>query len=122
MHLLTTLPEIKAAVATMNPIARDAAQSFSSYLLNNPAVMQNPQAMQEAYLSHCGVALVRGGISLDDEERVERWMEDHSESVLNVGLSIVSYVVNENERRRKWGWLGKAAAIAAGVVLGSIFG
>lgn len=120
--LLTTAPEIKAAIATMNPIAREAAEMIASHLLQHPEILSKDDELQSAAARMTAMAMVRNGISLSDRARTNRFFEDHGVAIMNVALSIVTFVAKEQERKRKWGWLGKAAAVGAGVLLGSLFG
>lgn len=122
MELLTTAAEIRAAIATMNPVARMATQSLAAFFLDNPATVRDGDMMNRAMLQHCAMAMDHHGWSLDDKERIRKFFEDHGSAVENVTASIVVFSVRSQQRRQKWGWLGKAAAIGAGVILGSLFG
>lgn len=122
MQLLRTEAEIRAAIAIMHPVARTAAQNLAAYLLENPAILKDEKAGNEAFLGSCAFAMSQAGWDLKDEKRVTEFLESQNEAITNVCISIVVFVVNEGQRRRKWGWLGKAGAFAAGALLTALFG
>jgi hypothetical protein len=122
MSLLTTEYEIKAAIAMMNPVANDACQMFTTWLLTNPSLLEDQAACNEACVEACIAAMQRHGWDPEDEARIKNFFDNHAQAVMNVGVSILVKIVNDAEARRKWGWVGTAAAAAAGIVIGSIFG
>ena len=121
--ILTTLPEIRAAIATMNPIARSAAETFAGMLLNDRAIVHDEENLVEA----CEAAMAHAYTQVhrvDDFDSCQRFavfLESNSEAIWTVGLSIAALVA-KGEWKQKWGWLGTAAAVGVGAILGSIFG
>ena len=122
MQILQNKAEIRAAIATMNPVARTAAQNLAAYLLDNPQTIQDHEALNDAYLGSCTFAMTQAGWELTADTRIQAFFENHGEAVSNVAISIVAYSVKQAERHRKWGWVGKAAAFAGGALLASLFG
>jgi hypothetical protein len=122
MTLLTTEAEIRAAIAMLNPVARTAAQALAHHLLENRLKLRDDEALNKAYLEHIAFAMQQHGWDLKDKERVRKFFEDHGEAVSTLCISIVTFSINQAEHQRKWGWLGKAAAVGAGVLIGSFFG
>lgn len=122
MQILTTEAEIRAAIATMNPVARVAAQNLAGYLLENPATLQNQGECNRAFVASVAFAMQQAGWDTSNDRRVHEFFENHGEAVSNVSISIVCFAVDQAERRRKWGWLGKAGAFVAGAFLSSLFG
>ena len=123
MHILRDRASINAAIATMHPAAREAAQLLALRLCENPAILQDEDVMRQEWLQAGAVSFARTGAnSVDDDDRFADFMENHGTAFLNVGVSIALFVAADAERKRKWGWLGKAAAVAAGVAVGAFFG
>lgn len=122
MQILTTEAEIRAAIATMNPVARIAAQNLANYLLENPITIQSEDGLHKAFLGSVGFAMQQAGWDTSDEKRVRDFFENHGEAISNVSISIVMFAFNQEEKRRKWGWLGKAGAFVAGALISSLFG
>ena len=122
MQILTKESEIKAAIAMLNPVARDAAQALASHILNNQDLLDNPDALNKAFVEHCLFAMGSHGWDLEDTDRIKRFSEEHGSAVMNLAISIVAFAINQAERKRRWGWLGKAAALTAGAIIGSLFG
>lgn len=121
--ILETRDAIQAAIATMNPIAKDAAQLLAHRLLENPGILEEQDSLGQEWLQACAYSYVRAGNDLETErDRFEAFLENHGSAVLNVAFSIALFIVKDAERKAKWGWLGKAAAVAAGVAIGAFFG
>jgi len=114
---------IRAALATMNPIARESTQLLAHRLIEEPSLVENEYRLGNEWGQACAISLARSGVDLErDSDKVERFIENHGEAVLSIALSIVMFLAREQERQRKWGWVGKAAAVAVGVGLGVFFG
>lgn len=121
--ILQSLPEIRAAVSTMNPVARLAAQTFGGILIENPALGEDMEKVREA----CQRAIVHAftqSYNVDDPSFPEAFMNfvnDHAPAIWDVGVSIALYAAKEQQRKQTWGWLGTAAAVGVGAILGAIF-
>ena len=122
MQLLQNKHEIKAAITLMHPVARIAAQSLAIYLLENPETINDEEARDNAFFEACAFAMQQEGWDIKNEVRVQSFFENHSEAIINVSMSIFIFTHNQAARRRKLGWMGKAAAFVAGVVVASFFG
>lgn len=119
MYLLSSKEEIRAALATMNGTARDACMLFATHLLNDPSIANDPDKLGQFCAGSIAVTLEQAGYSPD---RFLPFMENHGEAVYNVGVSILVLTAQEAENQKKWGWLGTAAAVGVGALLGSFFG
>ena len=122
MTLLTAEAEIRAAIAMLNPVARVAAQGLSHHLLANQELLHDEDAMRKSYMEHVAFAMRQHGWDLEDRDRIRKFFEDHGDAVANLALSIVTFSIHQAEYQRRWGWLGKAVAVGAGVVIGSLVG
>ena len=122
MQILENENQIRAAIAVMNPVARVAAQSLANHLLENPHVFRDDEQRERAYFGACAFAMQQAHWDLQDKTRVSQFFENHGEAVVNVAVSIVSLSALQAERRKKWGWIGKAAAFTGGILVASLFG
>jgi hypothetical protein len=122
MSLLSTQAEIRAAIAMMDNTARIAAQSLANYILENMETLGDEEALSNAYSGACVFAMEQDGWDMEDEERIEQFSKLHGNAVQVVALSIVQFVISQQKRKRKWGWVGKAAAFVGGVAVASFFG
>jgi len=124
--ILKSRASIEAAIATMNPIAKEAAELLAHRLLENPDLVQNQTLLEDEWYQACALSLMRSGIDPRvDELRTQLFMENHGSAVINIACSIAVFIVEDARRRQRWGWIGKAAgiaALAAGVAIGSFFG
>ena len=122
MNSLTILDDkasVKAAIATMHPVAKDAAQMLSNNMLDNPAIMSDDKTVEQEWKQCIAFAASRAGMNPEvNAEKFDDFVENHGQSVLNVAVSIVHLT----EKEKKWGWVKKAAAVGVGVVIGSLFG
>jgi hypothetical protein len=122
MQILENEDQIRAAIAVMHPVARVAAQSLANHLLENPHIFQDEELRERAYFGACSFAMQQAKWDLNDQSRLVQFFENHGESVANVAMSIVNLVVSQAQKRKKWGWLGKAAAFTGGLIVASLFG
>jgi hypothetical protein len=119
LTILDSEASIKAAIATMHPIAKDAAQIMANNLLESPGKQMDADAIQKEWMQCCVFAAARGGINPNaNKDKFDAFMENHGHSVLNVSMSIVAY----SNKQKKWGWLKKAAVVGGAFLLGSFFG
>ena len=118
MNLLTTQASIEAAISTMNSVASDAAKLLAHRLLEDGSILQAEDRLQQEWLQACAVSAKRAGMA---DEHFEAFVENHGDGVANVAISIALFVVKEQERKKKWGWLGTAAAVVGGAALGVFF-
>ncbi len=123
LTILQSREAIEAAIATMNPIAKEAAQLLAHRLLENPDIIDDQETLGEEWIQACAISCARAGINPHTSlARFESFLENHGSAVLNVAFSIAVFIMRDAERQQKWGWVGKAAAVAVGVALGSFFG
>ncbi len=122
MYLLENEDQIRAAIAMMNPVARVAAQNLANHLLENPHIIRNDESCHKAFLGSCAFAMQQHGWDLHDRGKIDNFLEDHGHSISNVAISIFHFAIAQAERKRKWGWIGKAAAFTGGVIVASLFG
>lgn len=122
MQILENEDQIRAAIAVMHPVARVAAQCLANHLLENPQILHNEVQLERAYYGACVFAMQQACWDLEDRSRLAHFFENNGESVANVAISIVNLVAIETERRKKWGWLGKAVAFTGGLIVASLFG
>ena len=122
MYLLENENQIRAAIATMHPVARVAAQNLANHLLENPELLQDDEKCEKAFFGSCAFAMQQNGWDLHDRVKVDDFLENHGHAVSNVAVSIVRFAITQAEKKRKWGWLGKAAAFTGGVIVASLFG
>lgn len=120
LTILEKKASIEAAIATMNPIAKEAAQLLSHRIFENPQLIENPEEMWSELLHACAFSARRGGIA--DEKEFSEFLDNHSQSVLNVAVSIVLYTIKAHKKKKKWGVIGKVAALATGAAIASFFG
>jgi len=120
--LLETKKEIKAAIALMDSVSRSTAQNYAAMILENPAALDDEEQLSAAFWSSLLFAAKQANWDLDDEKKVEEFVKERADSISNVALSIVVFTFKQHEKKRKWGWLGKAAAFAGGAVIASFFG
>lgn len=122
--LLTTPAEIKGALATMDPLARLAAQKLTEILLADPTIFQDEDRIEEAQKNGMSRACEQtyGVMTPDSLEAFVFLCMYHRQAILTVGASVAVYVIEEEQRKNNRGWLGTAAAVGVGILLGSIFG
>jgi len=120
LTILDDRASIKAAIATMHPVASEAAQLLAHRLFENPNILSSDEQLGNELLQACAISARRAGIQ--DASTFEAFFQNHGQSVLNVAASIVVYTIKSERRRRIWGWVGKAGAVAAGIAIGSFFG
>lgn len=119
LTVLDSEASIKAAIATMHPIAKDAAQIMASNLLESPEKQSDPDSIHKEWVQCCVFAAARGGINPNvNKEKFESFLENHGQSVMNVSMSIVAFT----NKQKKWGWIKKAAMVGGAFLLGSFFG
>jgi len=121
--LLDDAPSIKAALATMNPIARIATQHLAQKILEQPTLLEDNEEIKEQALYSCAAAFVHAGYDLEtDQQQFASFLENHGANVLDLAVSIVLCIAKDIQRRRKWGTFGKAAALIGAAALGAFFG
>ena len=121
--LLDDAASIRAALATMNPAARSATQDLSGKILRCPELLQDPEELQRQTILSLACAFTRAGYDLeDDRQRFTRFLEDHASNVLDLAVSIIYCVAKDQQRRERWGKVGKVAALVGAVALGAFFG
>ncbi len=119
MMILSTREEVRGALATMNPTAREACMLFATHLLNDPSIANDPKRLGSFCAGSMAVTLEKAGVP---PEQMEAFWMNHGEAVYGVGVSILAITVREAESKKKWGWIGTAAALGVGALLGSFFG
>lgn len=123
LTILRDRASINAAIATMNPVASEAAQLLAYRIFEQPDMLENQDAMFDEWVQVLAVTAARHGMDPAGEDpKFRHFVEQHGNAVLNVAYSIVVFAAEESERQKRWGWLGKAAAVGAGVLIGSFFG
>lgn len=121
-QLLETRDSLQAALATMNPIARDASLLLAHRLFQNPALLQDSKGAFRECFQACAISLGRAGVDLNSHPEVlDAFLMEHGCSVMNIGYSIVNVAVTEHQRRAVYGAVGKVAAAAVGIALGAWF-
>jgi hypothetical protein len=122
--ILSEKASIDVALATMNPIALDAAKSLATRLVEDPTIYPDKERLNTEACNAIGIACIRTG-GFDPNQNMERFnafLDQHLHSVMNLGVSMALFVAKENERKRKWGWVKKAAGVGIGIAIGSLFG
>ena len=123
LHILQDRASIRAAIATMHPVARDATQLLAHRIFENPAVIQDDSKLREEWLQSCAISFARAGKNpAAHQDEFAAFLENHGSAVLNVGVSIVVYSTKSAQRKRWLGWVGKAAAVGGGIAIGAFFG
>jgi hypothetical protein len=121
--LLEDRNAIKAALATMNPVARNATQLLAGEIMANPSLLEDGDSLVMIASAACASAFSRAGFDPSaDEERFERFLEDHAENVLDLAVSVVLCAAKDEKRRQMWGNFGKVAAVLGAAALGAFFG
>ncbi len=120
MNILTSQASIEAAISTMNPVASEAAKLLAHRLLEDLSILQSRDRLQQEWLQSCAISAKRSGMD-DDDGRFGSFLENHGDGVANVAVSIALFVVKEHDRKKKWGWIGTAAAVLGGAALGIFF-
>ncbi|MCA9287203.1 MAG: hypothetical protein KDA05_01380 [Phycisphaerales bacterium] len=121
--ILDDAPSIRAALATMNPMARTATQVLAQKLLEHPALLNDNEQIKKQALYACAAAFVDAGWDLErDEQRFASFIEDHGANVLDLAASIVLCMARDHQRRKVWGNVGKVAALVGAAALGAFFG
>lgn len=122
LQLLETRDSVLVALATMNPVAREAAQLFAHRLFENPSLLEDKDAFCGECSIACAAALERNGVDVRaNPEAFRGFIAECGGSVLNVGTSIVHVTYRDHQRKEAWGKVGKVAAAAVGVALGVWF-
>ena len=118
----TTVAEIRDALASMNPAAREATELFATALLRNPETCQNEEGLDALCLQSCEQAIAEHGTNLEDRDAVHAFLEEHGLTVLRTAIAIVKYAAEqERTRRSSGGWRGKESALADASVLADLF-
>lgn len=124
--LLDDAPSIKAALATMNPTAREATQLLAHRILERPALLDQDEELKKEALQACAVSFSRAGYSIkEDQDRFIGFLDDHGANVLDLAVSIVLCMARDAKRRQTWGVVGKVAAglgMVGAAALGAFFG
>ena len=120
MNIMTSKASIEAAISTMHPVAAEAAKLLAHRMLESPKIMQSESTLRDEWIHSCAVSATRAGMG-EDDTWFESFMENHGKGVANVAISIVVFLEQEAERKRKWGWIGTAAAALGGAALGIFF-
>lgn len=114
---------IQAALATMNPVARDATQLLATIIGQKPGLILDREAIQEEAFDACAYCFCRSGHSLPaDLTEFERWLGDHGANVLSLAVSIVLCIARQRDAQRRWGTVGKVAALIGAAAVGAFFG
>jgi len=79
--------------------------------------LEDESGLKEAFAQQCLLSFMSHGWDPDDEGHRKRFLEEHSKAVMSLAISIVAFSMLQAERKRKWGWLGKAAALAGNLIL-----
>ena len=124
MQLLTTVDELRDAINSLSPEGRTAAQDFAGYVLANPSVVQNGDELNKAFLASCLRALEQHGWDLSNKYRVEGFLRENNEPIIQLAVSIIRFAMaNQGQAAApKWGWAKKGAALAGGILLSTLFG
>lgn len=122
MQILADKSAIMAAIATMGAGPAEAAKLLAHHLLDKQEALQSERLFRELYVGACIAGAAHIGIDAEEEtQRFLAWVENHGDAIINVGVSIAVFVIREHEHKKKWGWLGTAAAIVTGAALGIFF-
>lgn len=123
VHILEDRASIRAAIATMHPTASEAAQLLAHRFVENPQILQDNEVIQKELLQACAISFARSGRNLQtNAAEFNSFLDNHRQAVLNIALSIVNFLITSTRRQQRWGWIGKAAALAGGVAVGAFFG
>lgn len=123
LHILEDRASIRAAIATMHPVARDAAQLLAHRIFENPVVVHDDSKLQEEWAQACAISFARAGKNpAVFQDEFATFVENHGSAVMNVGVSIVVHLTKSSQRKRWLGWIGKAAAVGGGIAIGAFFG
>ena len=120
MNILTTKASIEAALSTMNSLASEATKLLAHRLLDDLSLLQSEERLHREWLHACRTSANRAGIS-ENDHRFASFLENHGDGIANVAISIAIFAVEEHKRKRKWGWIGTAAAAIGGAALGIFF-
>jgi hypothetical protein len=122
MIILETKDSIMAAIAVMPSAASEATKLLAEQLSANPSMLRNEPWVQGEWLKAVTYAYVQQyGGSDCQEDHFRQFVETHGDGIMSVALSIIVFQINAEKRRKLWGWIGKAAAVGAGIVIGSFF-
>lgn len=122
MQILTDKSAILAAIATMGASPAEAAKLLAHHLLDKQEALQSDELFRDLYIGACIAGAEHAGIDAEREtDRFLEWVARHGDGIVNIGVSIAVFVIREHEHKRKWGWLGTAAAIVTGAALGIFF-
>lgn len=121
--LLDDGPSIKAAIATMNPVARNATQLIAKVFTAQPELLQDGEAMKRVTFDACLQAFADAGRNpMTDQELFRKFLDEHAQNALNLAVSMVLFVNRQQKSKQMWGVIGKVAALAGAAALGAFFG
>jgi hypothetical protein len=124
--ILDDAASIKAALATMNPVAREATQLLVHRIAQEPTLLQEQDKLRAEALQSCTLSFLRAGNNLkDNREKFERFLDDHGANVLDLAVSVILFTLKDARWRQVKGVLGKVAAgvgIVGAAALGAFFG
>jgi hypothetical protein len=124
--LLDDPASVKAALATMNPTAREATQLLVHRIIERPILLDQREEMQTEALQACAISFLRSGRNI--QENQPEWaafLENHGANVIDIAVSVVLCLERDAQRRKRWGLVGKIAAgvgMIGAAALGAYFG
>lgn len=122
MHILENDDQIKAAIATMHPVARVAAQNLAHYFTQNPDDLEDDEKRHRAFFGSCQFAMQQADWDMQDHSRIERFLEDHTDSVVNVAISIVKHGSDSSSSEDEDGCFVVLIGIVIGIIVATLGG
>ena len=126
MQILENDDQIKAAIATMNPVARAAAQNLAHHFTHNSNDFEDDVKRQRAFFGSCQFAMQQAGWDMQDQTRIGRFLEDHSDAIVNVAVSILKNNATKADQTKssedEAGCFGVVIGIIVGIILAGLGG
>jgi hypothetical protein len=123
LEILPNRPSVLAAISLMTPVAREACQLLAHRVMLDRSLLSDAVRLNTEHAQACAVSFARlQGNPAEQREAFDEFLRHHGHAVMNVAVSIVLLADKQAKTRRWMGWLGKAAAVAAGAAIGAFFG
>lgn len=121
--LLDDAASIKAALATMHPMARTATQVLVHEIARAPQLLDDGEGIKKKAFEACAAAFLSSGHDLTaDRAKFIEFLEHHGANVLDLAVSIIICVARSEQKQRRWGVAAKVASLVGAAALGAFFG
>lgn len=118
--MLTTKAEISAAIEMMHPVAVQAAGMLAEAIMADPSLSEerNYPRLERIVNSACSLACQNAGLDAIDPD-IDLFIASQGAAVFKLAIAVAVYTVNQQQKPKWLGALGKMATLGLGIAIGA---